>query len=92
MENANAPVISICFDCKNARADRCEWVSDLKKVWTKAVQVKLESLHGPEEYVWRVIECPNFEKEPERKYYPTLEDLLWIAREGYEEEGADMAI
>lgn len=65
--NSRAIEISICFDCKNARAHMCEWVDNLKPVWNKAFYRKV-NVHKKANgqivaipyNIYIVAECPNF--------------------------------
>ncbi len=54
---------SICWSCRNARADRCAWANKLSKVWEKAdVQFKKES-SGRRYKVYVVRECKKYEPD-----------------------------
>jgi len=48
---------SICWDCKNAYASKCEWVRNGKPVWEKASKEKRYSYPDGNINVWIVEEC-----------------------------------
>ena len=52
---------SKCFSCANGYADRCLWVREMKKVWTKAVKRADES--NPGAIMYRVTKCKHFKVE-----------------------------
>jgi DNA-directed RNA polymerase specialized sigma24 family protein len=50
---------SICWSCKNARADRCAWISRKKRVWKRAEEKKCCHTQS----VWAVQICKHYEPE-----------------------------
>jgi hypothetical protein len=64
---------SICWTCKNARANICPWIGEGKKIWSRAKSAKRKLLkskqkQGKEHYtVYAVEECQYFKPEDKRK-------------------------
>ena len=54
---------SICWNCKNARADRCKWVDKKEQVWERAVEEKRSWLTCDDETVYIVQECKHYDPE-----------------------------
>lgn len=51
-------ITSMCWSCKNAYAQKCAWVSDLKRCWNKSVT------RTDNEYAFDVVtDCDYYEKE-----------------------------
>ncbi len=69
---------SICFDCKNGYAHKCEWVHTYTPVpgW-EYKDVMREKTKGIQ-----VIKCPNFERESDAKRNKTVrtERILELAK------------
>lgn len=55
--------ISICWNCKNGRADRCGWIKNKKQVWEKAVEKECSK----DVNIWVVQECKRY--DPENPYW-----------------------
>jgi len=53
---------SICWNCKNGRADRCDWIDKKEKVWEKAREEIRGRNWGPFK-VWTVQECKRYDPE-----------------------------
>ena len=55
---------SICWNCKNARANRCAWVARKKQVWKRAHEraCALERERG-HYAIWTVQECEHYDPE-----------------------------
>lgn len=55
---------SLCFHCAKARADRCEWIGQKKKIWTNAVETKFiaDRARNREITIYKITECPYYEK------------------------------
>ena len=58
---------SICWNCKNGRADRCKWISQKKQVWERAYKrvCTLERERG-QYAIWTVQECEHYIPENPR--------------------------
>lgn len=56
---------SLCFHCENARADRCPWIKEKKKIWNKAIEAKFlaDNVRNREITIYKVTDCPNFAQE-----------------------------
>ncbi len=57
---------SICWNCKNARADRCAWIDKKEQVWERAVEKKC----AQDIDVWIVQECKSYKPESAYKKPP----------------------
>lgn len=51
--------MSICWNCRNARADRCAWIANKKEVWESACKEK-RGINWELSEVWTVQECNHF--------------------------------
>lgn len=59
--------ISLCWDCVNAYADRCEWIGKLEKVWDEAIEKETPRSDGRDVYtIYTVIKCKRFVPEEEK--------------------------
>ncbi|MGI6078289.1 MAG: HTH domain-containing protein [Fastidiosipilaceae bacterium] len=54
---------SICWNCKNGRADRCKWISQKKQVWERAEEKKCCHTQS----VWTVQKCKHYKPERQQK-------------------------
>lgn len=65
----------LCWDCQNARADRCCWIGRRKAVegWkARIVPDKNEHLRQLMPYTYAISKCPNFVKDE-----PTLDKIAY---------------
>lgn len=53
---------SICWNCKNGRADRCGWIDKKEKVWGRAIRKRCGKKWKPFD-VWIVQECKCYKEE-----------------------------
>lgn len=51
--------MSICWECRNARADRCAWIGRKKRVWKRATEKRCRQ----DQDIWIVQECNLFDPE-----------------------------
>lgn len=52
---------TLCWDCDNAYALKCDWITFGKEVWDKAKKRKVEHVgYGHEVELVQVIECSHF--------------------------------
>ncbi|GAV24788.1 hypothetical protein ciss_07210 [Carboxydothermus islandicus] len=67
MRETNDKRKSLFWDCKNAYADKCEWVGNLTKVWKKAIEKETPRSDGRDVYtIYTVIKCKHFVPEEEK--------------------------
>ena len=56
--------ISLCWDCKNAYVDKCEWVGRLEKIWDKAIEREIPRSDGRDIFtVYTVTKCKHFKPD-----------------------------
>jgi hypothetical protein len=56
---------TLCWDCDNAYALKCDWITFGKEVWDKAKKRKYIAANGEEMELVQVIECKHF--APDRR-------------------------
>ena len=62
-------ITSICWSCKNARANRCAWVARKKQVWKRAYERECRASDRVQGCykVWVVQKCAHFEVDKEAR-------------------------
>lgn len=76
---------SLCWDCVNGYASRCDWIGKMKPVWDRAEEEKRKYSksqsrkireEGGEYTIYHVSKCKNFEKELRREDNETRENSI----------------